>query len=72
MKFRSEYVQITPPIPFLNLNENLVNMLLTQAKARDIRVAMVQCLTEKVLSPDRTYQLVSMVNSYFMTANKDK
>ena len=46
--FRRKYNErksISPGIPPLKLNEDLVKMLLAHSKARDLRVSMVQGLS---------------------------
>ena len=61
-KLRKDYYNVHPRIPLINMNESLTKILLKEEKTANVRVALVQALFEKTLSPDRTYELADMVN----------
>ena len=55
LKYWKHYTTIHSSYPPFNLTENFVNKLLLLPIAQTLRVSMVQCLMEKVLSAERTF-----------------
>jgi len=62
MKFWKYYSTKNKKYPTLALNEKIVNKILSHPIAQPVRISMVQCLMEKVLSAERTFQLVNFIN----------